>query len=172
MLIYAIVAGFTYCGVCTLHLLGKLPSFDNGKSRAGTASALCGDFVQDVIHWLVYRQTITIAEEEQPPDIPVHTVVSEHEGSGAHQETPDSEHHASLNGRPSASHQPESTPGAFVVQGASLDVLPFSPTIKTDHSDLEWIGFSGRTNKVADTCYSFWVGGTLSVRTHLFLSRR
>jgi len=38
---------------------------------------------------------------------------------------------------------------------------PAPPTIPP--SSLLWAGFNGRCNKVADTCYSFWVGGTLSV---------
>ena len=29
--------------------------------------------------------------------------------------------------------------------------------------ERQWVGVSGRCNKVADTCYSFWVGGTLGV---------
>jgi prenyltransferase beta subunit len=28
---------------------------------------------------------------------------------------------------------------------------------------LEWTGFNGRCNKIADTCYAFWVHGSLSV---------
>lgn len=32
--------------------------------------------------------------------------------------------------------------------------------------DMRWVGFDGRCNKPADTCYTFWVGGTLSVGNH------
>lgn len=28
---------------------------------------------------------------------------------------------------------------------------------------LQYVGFNGRCNKIADTCYCWWVGGTLSV---------
>lgn len=31
------------------------------------------------------------------------------------------------------------------------------------HDRVQWAGFNGRANKVADTCYAFWVGGSLSV---------
>lgn len=31
-------------------------------------------------------------------------------------------------------------------------------------SEERWAGFNGRLNKIADTCYSFWVIGTLDVR--------
>lgn len=30
--------------------------------------------------------------------------------------------------------------------------------------DNDYGGFNGRVNKLADTCYSFWVGGALDVR--------
>ena len=49
-----------------------------------------------------------------------------------------------------------------------------SDTISLNHpsEDIQWAGFNGRCNKVADTCYSFWVGGTLAVRTlHLAISQ-
>lgn len=34
----------------------------------------------------------------------------------------------------------------------------------TDES-IQWAGFNGRCNKVADTCYSFWTAATLVVRS-------
>lgn len=34
---------------------------------------------------------------------------------------------------------------------------------------LQWAGFNGRCNKVADTCYAWWVGGSLSVRSRAYL---
>ena len=38
-----------------------------------------------------------------------------------------------------------------------------SNTSETIVEDPHWAGFNGRCNKVADTCYSFWVGGSLGV---------
>lgn len=35
----------------------------------------------------------------------------------------------------------------------------------TSHFELQWVGFNGRCNKIADTCYSWWVGASLAVRT-------
>jgi geranylgeranyl transferase type-1 subunit beta len=32
-----------------------------------------------------------------------------------------------------------------------------------DMSQLIYVGFNGRCNKVADTCYSWWIGATLKV---------
>lgn len=34
-------------------------------------------------------------------------------------------------------------------------------------SQQEWAGFNGRPNKLADTCYVFWVGASLKVRRPL-----
>lgn len=33
-----------------------------------------------------------------------------------------------------------------------------------EETALRWAGFNGRSNKTADTCYSFWNMGTLAVR--------
>lgn len=30
--------------------------------------------------------------------------------------------------------------------------------------ETQWAGLTGRCNKVADTCYTFWAGGSLTVR--------
>lgn len=37
----------------------------------------------------------------------------------------------------------------------------------TTAKELQWIGFNGRCNKVADTCYSWWVIGSLDVSVFL-----
>lgn len=37
------------------------------------------------------------------------------------------------------------------------DILPLSG------DSLVWAGFNGRSNKIADTCYSFWTSGALQV---------
>lgn len=126
--------------------------------------------MQDILHWLVYRQSTTLFEEEQILAIPVHSVNGPYEGSGAHHEAQGNQHH--LNGLSAPVHHGGPLPGAFVVQGASLDGNPIqsSPeTSRTEPIDLNWIGLNGRTNKVADTCYSFWVGGTLGVSHFLTL---
>lgn len=42
-------------------------------------------------------------------------------------------------------------------------VSPERDSIEPKAEDLQWVGVNGRCNKVADTCYSFWVGGSLGV---------
>jgi geranylgeranyl transferase type-1 subunit beta len=51
----------------------------------------------------------------------------------------------------------------------ALQTVPKDDTIRwlvnrqVCSDDHEKGGFNGRVNKPADTCYSFWVGGTLDV---------
>ena len=52
--------------------------------------------------------------------------------------------------------QPDPTPMVFPPRFSNASV-------ETPSHDLQWAGFNGRCNKVADTCYAFWVGGTLGV---------
>ena len=62
---------------------------------------------------------------------------------------------------------PRFFPPRFHVQGAYpvsiADASLSNASIETSSHDLQWAGFNGRCNKVADTCYAFWVGGTLGV---------
>ena len=144
--------------------MGKLPSTGDRTALPGAGATLDSGFVQDILHWLVYRQSTTLFEEEQLLAIPVHSVNGQYEGSGAYHEAQGNQ--VDLNGLSPLIDHEGPLPGAFVVQGASLDGNPIqsSPeTARTEPIDLNWIGLNGRTNKVADTCYSFWVGGTLGV---------
>lgn len=45
-----------------------------------------------------------------------------------------------------------------------ISALPDIPSLSQRPCEvLHWAGFNGRSNKIADTCYSFWVTGTLGV---------
>ena len=174
MLIYRIVAGETYCGIATLSLLERLPPADGESIRPLSIVGPDQHFVKDVLSWLVYRQTTTITEEEQSFEIFDRTTPTEeespqlqHEGPIAHEEIIQGEHGAPLSAQetiPNNLGHPASTllPGVSVVgaspEPSSTTPLPLKP------KDLLWIGFNGRCNKFADTCYCFWAGGTLGVR--------
>ena len=132
----ACAAGYTYSGVGVLALLGKLPRRQIDSKSAGRMSA---EFVEGVTKWLVSRQTLMLHEEDELPM--------------ADEEPPDV--------------TPRFFPPTFHVQGAfpvsvADATLPKGSIEKSPH-DLQWAGFNGRCNKVADTCYAFWVGGTLGV---------
>lgn len=42
-------------------------------------------------------------------------------------------------------------------------VLPESLGQMSLDDNMRFVGFNGRCNKIADTCYCWWVGGTLQV---------
>ena len=59
---------------------------------------------------------------------------------------------------------------------ASLSLLSSGNDLHDEHETVRWLaqrqigGFQGRPGKLEDVCYSFWIGGALSVRSlSLFL---
>ena len=130
----ACAAGLTYNGVGALILLGKLPRRTIESNKEMEMSV---EFVENVTKWLVSRQTLMLHEEDELPMVD--------------EEPPDM--------------TPKFFPPIFHVQGAypvSLaDAILPNASIEVSHHDLQWAGFNGRCNKIADTCYAFWVGGTL-----------
>jgi geranylgeranyl transferase type-1 subunit beta len=38
-----------------------------------------------------------------------------------------------------------------------------------DDDTIRWAGFNGRCNKIADTCYAWWIGGSLAILNRLHL---
>jgi geranylgeranyl transferase type-1 subunit beta len=48
-----------------------------------------------------------------------------------------------------------------------FEILP--DLLPQNADSLVWAGFSGRSNKIADTCYCFWVTGALDVSTYLLI---
>jgi len=96
------------------------------------------ELVDDMLHWLVSRQTGYIHEDEG-------YAIDEDEDE-----------------------EPEPFTPGWKVQGAypALAVNPLEPqkeSADVPPEELLWAGFNGRPNKVADTCYAFWVGGSLGV---------
>ena len=107
--------------------------------RAGNEST--GDeFVQNLLHWLASRQTSYLLEDD---DL---TMVTEDASE-------------SVAGIPSTSFQVQ---GAYPVSAVNSS-NPAEISAEAPALNLECAGFNGRCNKVADTCYAFWVGGSLGV---------
>jgi geranylgeranyl transferase type-1 subunit beta len=98
--------------------------------------------VQDILHWLVSRQT-SLLKEESEGEGEEEDGESEPEGPIGHHHN----HHQSTN----------------VKQFGNL--LPIPPVLEAEALPLDFdcAGFNGRCNKPADTCYSFWVGASLGV---------
>ena len=136
-------AGWTYCGIGALSLLGKLPDPKVKGNASKDETLVSSEFLENTLRWLVNRQTSVLQDDSE-------LNVSETDPQAP---SPPSKHHSP----------------PFYVLGAS----PALPNIPNPHHapldislrELQWAGFNGRCNKVADTCYSFWVGATLGVRT-------
>ena len=132
-------AGETYCGVGALRLLGRLTSQDPSQE---TSLIIQRGFTESVTRWLVQRQTTFLREDEDDSDIEETTAERPEEVTVA-------------------------LSAGFQVRRAYLpdpEELHERDTVEPNANDLLHAGFNGRCNKVADTCYSWWVGGTLSVR--------
>lgn len=54
--------------------------------------------------------------------------------------------------------------GAYPAKAEAVAPLQH-PSIEVSAEEMRWVGVNGRCNKVADTCYTFWVGGSLAVST-------
>ncbi|KAK7727663.1 geranylgeranyl transferase type-1 subunit beta [Botryosphaeria dothidea] len=132
-------AGFTYCAIGALALLGRLPS--NAGSRVSDAPLVGLSDPELTARWLVARQTLALDDEEL-------------------METSDGD-------EPAAAKTPIDAPRAV-----KLHSLPSLIGEAGGADFLQWAGFNGRCNKVADTCYAWWVGGSLSMLGRIHLTSR
>ena len=96
------------------------------------------EFFEDITQWLISRQTLMLQEDQED----------------AENEFPEP--------------QAQVYPPRYHVFGSAPERLrraepPDLPPIEPQLEDLQWVGVNGRCNKVSDTCYTFWVGGSLAV---------
>ncbi|KAI9693657.1 MAG: hypothetical protein M1822_002928 [Bathelium mastoideum] len=128
-------AGFEYCATSALSLLGCLP--ECGTSSAPPTSTKGLTQVDLMMQWLVSRQTTTLDEED------------EFDTNGDETDTPSTCHdsHSFVKLR------------SFPSKSGEISYRE-RPAI---HFELLWAGFNGRLNKVADTCYGWWVLATLAI---------
>lgn len=138
----AYAAGLTYSGVGALSFLGRIPRKGHPSPDGKTVSP---EFIENMTRWLVSRQTLTLQDDEDGLDV-------------ADDEPPD----------PEPAPAPPVFPPTFHVLGgfsALMDAATHTnpPSVEVSEYDRQWVGVNGRCNKVADTCYTFWVGGTLGV---------
>jgi len=132
-------AGFTHCAISALYFLNRLPI----HSESSPTSASAGDgAIRGItnlpltLHWLASRQTAILDEEDMYD---------------------------------SADNELETSRTQLDSSFVKLSSLPLRPpeTPQQHHwpSPIEarWAGMNGRCNKIADTCYAFWVSGALTV---------
>ncbi|KAK3677520.1 geranylgeranyl transferase type-1 subunit beta [Recurvomyces mirabilis] len=134
-------AGYTFCSLGALAFIDRLEVGDHAHSKRSVATAPTNPSA--VISWLAYRQT-----ELTDPDAGIDSEFT------APDDTTDND--------------PSQKPGVGKI--AKIQQKAVTPAHQTaEHSvgisifDLlvDGAGMSGRTNKVADTCYGFWVGASL-----------
>ncbi|KAI5289660.1 hypothetical protein KEM54_003474 [Ascosphaera aggregata] len=144
----SLLAGLTYCAIGALHFLNKLTPKPEGKSAVTDTFVTLPEDSQrfeHLIEWLGNRQTTVLEESEDSRN----GSESEEPATIAEERTCDSRSQA-------------------CAQSSNWDdrirSLPYlSPSSKSDQEDLKWAGFNGRQNKIADTCYCFWVTASLTM---------
>lgn len=132
-------AGFASCAISALYLLDRLP-LPSGISD-GRVRGITD--LPRTLHWLASRQTMTLDEDDA------------------------FDTHADETDSPATCHDAHS----FVKLRSYPSVkgqISFDQHSDPD-SDLQWVGLNGRCNKIADTCYAYWVGAPLKALGHLDL---
>ncbi|KAF8472779.1 terpenoid cyclases/protein prenyltransferase alpha-alpha toroid [Kalaharituber pfeilii] len=139
-------AGHAYCAVAALSLLGRLDVLEEAdKNVPGIPNTVPGQpSLRGIIKWLVDRQVGYVPELDSP---------DRSRTSSPFEETETGE--------------PSSTKSITISAPSSSPTAPISPRpplppLQPPKEPLT-AGFSGRPNKPADTCYSFWVCGALSI---------
>lgn len=99
---------------------------------------------QSLLGWLVSRQTTDLEEEYDDDD------------------------EMDAKDEPSSAPDLAEEKASEMNTGEQVGKLP--EFVPLDESSRKWAGFNGRLNKLADTCYCFWVTGTLGVSI-LFIRR-
>ncbi|GAM82570.1 hypothetical protein ANO11243_005520 [Dothideomycetidae sp. 11243] len=131
-------AGLTFCGLAALSNLGRLRSSshsDKHAQRSSPSLVLGPRNPEATVRWLVSRQTATITDNDSF-DTTIDSKITS-----------------------------ESVPDAVIkadVLAPALEQASLETPQSSHHRPL-WTGLNGRVNKIADTCYAFWVGGALKI---------
>ncbi|KAK4500469.1 hypothetical protein PRZ48_008658 [Zasmidium cellare] len=131
-------AGYTFCSLGCLKFINRLHTSANQPTQTKPTAPTNP---QLTLRWLAERQTDLSdpdAELEEAESDPV---------SQTHEQDP----------KPPASS--EITPPLHQSPDKTTLLTPFA----LDPPPTEAAGMNGRTNKVADTCYAWWVGGSFSI---------
>lgn len=143
-------AGWTYCALSAISLLGKFPS--GSPSMQLVDSWPWAHSYERLLGYLVSRQTSLLREEDNEEDDSGPTDVDPKMSFGVSKG-----HHSDGIEIEIASCVP---PEYF---------LPDEVDIEPSDSELQFAGLTGRCNKPADTCYTFWAGGSLAILNKLHL---
>lgn len=182
------IAGYTYCAIgCLYFLKNRLPlprsakppqePLDDRSKALGLADP------EATLRWLLSRVTDFVEEEHQDDDTDADgdlEMLSNDGSSTANEvfQTPNTSF--SSNNDYAARESPlphsfekigshvanpsEQLPLPNLLDADSVSVASSPPSEDEEGAGtVQWAGCNGRANKLADTCYAFWVGGSLSV---------
>ncbi|KAI9848709.1 MAG: hypothetical protein M1837_006796 [Sclerophora amabilis] len=157
-------AGFTYCAIGALSFLNRLPQAEELRSEMLLKSDL--RFLERTVQWLVSRQVISVEESD---DVEDEDSLNQEQFEAAPTRGPSSP------SQPGAAQTLPHDASAHRSGPSSTEIRSQTPPahLKMPISTFA-AGFNGRCNKVTDTCYSFWVGGSLAMlhREHLISADR
>ena len=166
----SLIAGFTYCAIGALSLLDRLPlkrqddpswpvSQNDATTRDSHLISGLGS-PQRTVDWLIARLTATIEDDDFKDDDEERSTPTSSQKLGAPPNIlgvaiEDEVHEPSFS-------KIRSTPASDLHSG------PLRPSkhiedIPSGMLPICWLGFNGRCNKTADTCYAWWAGGSLKV---------
>lgn len=127
-------AGFTSCAIAALYFVDRLP-LPHGQAPDGRIRGVTN--LDNTLHWLASRQTATLEEDDSIDTFDDET------------DTANTCHDAH----------------SFVKVGG-FSTVSMDTTIGSKPKvpfDLAWVGMNGRCNKIADTCYAYWVSSPLQI---------
>lgn len=153
-------AGFAYCAVASLAFVGCLPRDLTATGQPAVLSA-----PSELIEWLLDRLTTAIEEEDDDTD-------EEILPAGSDESLPTLLSEATKDSDPpsqaSSFTKLRSTP-LVEAQSKGIVIPRKADQMLVGRPFVRWTGFSGRCNKIADTCYAWWAGATLKMLNGLDL---
>ncbi|KAI4249495.1 MAG: hypothetical protein L6R42_008966, partial [Xanthoria sp. 1 TBL-2021] len=137
-------AGWTYCAIAALSLLGRL--HPPVKLRRPAQVWPSDDSIKQMLGWLANLQTSLLQEEDLSMSDSTKAMA-----------------HLDLNN--GAQQTPVEATQVMFPEDPLTDGVGAEPL----YDELQWAGLTGRCNKVADTCYTFWAGGSLTILNSIHL---
>lgn len=133
----SLVAGYTYCAIAALSLLKHLP--DSSSTSSVNTHHSNGKSNKSLAGFTDLPGTIRWLVSRQIP----------YSEGNDEDEEPVEREDLDQN-RPIGTHEPSTSPEPPSLSYLSID-------------DSQFVGFNGRCNKLADTCYCFWAPASLDV---------
>lgn len=127
-------AGFTSCAIAALSFVDRLPQ-PAGEVPDGRRRGVTN--LKNTLHWLASRQTATLEDDDG-----IDTFDDETDTANT-------------------CHDAHS-----FVKVSTNPTISMKTTVESQpkvHFDLAWVGMNGRCNKIADTCYVYWVSAPLQI---------